>query len=128
MMRSKSFPISWLVGALALSLLILPSLLAALVWTTLNLFVTAFALVITLVVAFLSPRWRWAFAAVSASVIAFPPYPSWIFWSESDGWKLWIGPSIRSLEIGSNLLFLLVALLLFSALFWSVDLQKRGRN
>lgn len=124
-MLNKNALISWVVGGLAVLLLLLPPLLTAIVWTTLNLFITAFALAATVAVAFFAPKAKWIIASISAGIVAFPPYPNWIFWSEAEGWKFWIGPSIRSLEIGANLVFFVVALLPFLALFWAIELGKR---
>jgi len=127
-MLNKSALTSWVVGGLAVLLLLLPPLLTAIVWTTLNLFITAFSLAATVAMALFAPKAKWIFASISAGIVAFPPYPNWIFWSEDEGWKFWIGPSVRSLEIGANLVFFVVAFLPILALFWAIDLGKRRRT
>lgn len=118
-MPSKKTWLKFMVGGVAVLLLLLPSLVTAIVWTTINLYITVLAIAATLLAAHFFPKVRWFFATVTVALIALPPYPNWIFWSDKDGWFLWLGPSLRSLEVGANIIFFMVALLPFVAIFWA---------
>jgi hypothetical protein len=106
---------------------LLPPLLTAIVWTTINLFITALAITVTVAVARYRPKLKWLFAVVSTATIALPPYPNWLFWNETDGWFFWLGPSLRNLEIGANAFFFVFALLPFLALFWAVTMKPKSK-
>ncbi len=121
MMPNRGSALKLLVGGFAILLLLIPSLLTAIVWTTINFYLSALIIGLTIVAAFTLPKSKWLFAAIAAASIALPPYPNWLFWNENDGWYIWVGPSLRNLEIGANIVLFIIALIPFIGLFWAIN-------
>lgn len=106
----------------ATGLLLLPALLVALAWTTINLKVALIAVSVCVLVAIKMPRWRWVSAIVASLLIAVPPYPYWLFSSEDRGWYLHFfhGYNLQNLPIAVFGVVFVLAMLLFAAIFWSI--------
>lgn len=125
MMRNRVSKLRLLVGGFAVLLLLTPSLVTAIVWTTVNFYISALTIGLTIAVALTLPKSKWLFAAIAAASIALPPYPNWLFWNEKDGWYIWVGPSLRNLEIGANIVFFAIALIPFIGLFWAINKEVK---
>lgn len=109
-----------IVATVVVLLLLLPSFITAIVWTTVNLYVAVLAISALAVVAYLLPRFKWLFAAVTAGLIALPPYPNWLFWNESRGWFFTVGPNLQEFSIGFSVLCAVIVLALVRVLFWAI--------
>ena len=113
-------------GGLAAVLLILPSIVTAIVWTTINFYITVFFTASTIAVAYVLPKAKWFFAVITAALVALPPYPNWVYWSSHDGWFFWRGESLRNLNLGANAILFTVAFLLFVVVFWAFGAKASG--
>jgi hypothetical protein len=125
-MHTKNLAIRITVGVVVVLLLLLPPFVTAIVWTKANLYITVIAIAATLAAAFYLPKLKWVFATIAAALIALPPYPNWLFWDESKGWFLTIGPNLRQLSIGLNVIFFVAVIALFFALFWAIGMRNKA--
>jgi hypothetical protein len=107
-------------GCLAAGLLLLPGAMTALVWTDLNLVLAAAAVLIVVVVR-RRPKLCWLATLSSALIIAVPPYPYWVFWSEREGWHLhfFSGFTWQAAPVGTFAVVFLVAVALLRVLLWA---------
>lgn len=112
------------VGAIASLALISPSFLMAIVWTPIDLVIVVFAIIATVLSAIFWRKLKWAFATMSAALIALPPYPNWIYWGDGEGWYLWVGPALRSFDVWENIFLFILALIFFVPLFWAIGTRQ----
>lgn len=107
-------------------LLLVPALLVAIAWTSVNLEVAAFAIVTTVLAAVWLPTRKWIAAFIASLLIAVPPYPYWLFRSESRDWYLHFfhGYHSENLPIVRFMVVFIVSLLLFAVIFWSISDRK----
>jgi hypothetical protein len=113
-------------GLLAVALLLTPSYVMALVYTSLN-FVVAAAAIFLVVLCSRFRRTRWWLAVLGALLISVPPYPFWAFTDNRGGWFLnfFHGFTLQTSPIGTFCIVFVLALALFGALFWA--LPRPGR-
>lgn len=118
-----------LVIVVAAAILLWPSSVMAMVWTGIDFVVALVAILATIAVAVWMPTLKWFSAIVAALLIAVPPYPYWLFSSNSGGWyfHFFHGFNVQTLPIGTFALYFLVALLLFASIFWAVRTFKPVR-
>jgi hypothetical protein len=105
-------------GLLAVSLLLAPAYVMALVYTSLN-FVVAAAAILLVVLCSRFQRTRWWLAVVGALLIAVPPYPFWAFTDNHGVWFLnfFHGFTLHTAPIGTFCIYFVLALALFGVLF-----------
>lgn len=120
-MQNNKLWIRLLIGCLALTIMLIPPFITAMVWTTINLIIAIIAISFTVVSTFIFPRIRWLLALVSAIIIAIPPYPTWIFWSPQTGWRLGLSLSVLSSSIVGSVISLVMELMCFAGLFWAFN-------
>lgn len=112
-----------LVIAVAIVLLLLPGLsMIAVAWADIDLVVALVAILVCILVAIKLPWLRWIGATIASLLIAVPPYPYWLNWSEGRGWYLHFFHDI-DLESQSIVVFTIIflaAMLLFAAIFWAI--------
>jgi hypothetical protein len=117
-----------IIAAVACGLLLLPATITAYVWTPVNLGVSLLAIAACVVIAIFLRRWIWISAAVASFLIAVPPYPYWLFTSETRGWHLHFFEGYRSGNLPAfrfSVVFL-VSMLLFSLIFWAIGKSRRS--
>lgn len=109
-------------AAMAAICLLIPALVVAFAWTVVNLEVSVLAVLGCAAVAVWLPRWKWVSAAIVSVLIAVPPYPYWLFNSESRGWYLHFfhGYNAENLPIARFATVLLGSMLLFAVIFWAI--------
>lgn len=115
-----------IVVVLAVAVLLAPSYVMAVVYTSLN-FVVALAAIV-LVVAFCRFRWvRWWLATLAALLIAVPPYPFWAFTDNQGNWHLsfFSGFTLQSAPIGTFCFVFILALASLAALIWALPRSWR---
>lgn len=127
-MRNKK-PFRILAVIAVASLLLAPALLMTSAWGgSLNLEVSAAAIAISIATAIWLPGVRWLVAVVSALLIAVPPFPYWISWSESRGQYLHFFHGFQldgALAIRFIVVFSL-AMLLFAAMFRAIGRPRES--
>jgi hypothetical protein len=108
-------------GLLAVAVLLAPSYVMALVYTSLN-FVVAVAAILLVVLCSRFRRVRWWLAVLGALLIAVPPYPFWAFTDNQGRWYLhfFSGFTLQSAPIGSFCLVFVLALGSFAVLMWAL--------
>ena len=113
------------VGCLAVAMLLLPGAMTALVWTDLNLMLAAAAILVAAVSRHRT-KLRWLAVTAAALVIAVPPYPYWVFWSDRDGWHLhfFSGFTWQSAPLGTFITVFVVAFALLCTLLWALPSAK----
>lgn len=123
MKPTNSIVVRVLVVVVATGLLLLPALMTASVWTSINLQVSMIAIVVSVLVAFWLSKWKWIGAAVASLLIAIPPYPFWLYSSEDRGWYLHFfhGYNMQNLPLGTFAIVFAIALFLFAAIFWATE-------
>jgi hypothetical protein len=97
-------------------LLLLPSALTAITWSTINLLVATIAVAIS-IAALNNRNITFSLITVFASIaISIPPYPTWIY-SDNDGnWYFNIGTKIENLEVGGFFIHFVICIILFQIL------------
>ena len=71
-----------LAASIAAALLLSPSILTALVWTPVNLFIAFATLLVATAFAIWLPRAKLPIATIGSLLIGVPPYPNWLWYSE----------------------------------------------
>ena len=106
--------------------LLLPSVLVAATYTSVNLKVASTAVSLCVFAAIWRPRLKWPCAAVAAFLIAVPPYPYWLSSGVNRGWYFHplYGFTLQTTPVMQFLGMYVVALALFAAIFWA--LRKRS--
>ncbi|WP_148667782.1 hypothetical protein [Mizugakiibacter sediminis] len=117
------------IGAATLVLLA-PGMVMAAAWTAANLVIALIAIVATIAAATWAPRIRWFSAIMASLLIAIPPYPYWLFSSNSRGWYLHFfdGFNVQNLPILGFALYFAMALFLFGAIFWAVRTPTQNQT
>lgn len=124
-MRSNSqTPV--LVLVLCISALLSPGLLSAVVWTPINLIAALVGVGLSVLASVFVQRWRWAIGILTAASVAVPPYPNWIYWTDSRGWFFWLGPTLEDGGLVARSLLMLPAIGLVYGLFWAIDRLRRS--
>jgi hypothetical protein len=124
-MRARSV-LRTIIAAIAGVLLLLPGVVTAYVWTPVNLAVSLFAVTVCVVVAIFFHRWKWSSATIAALLIAVPPYPYWLFYSESRGWYVHCFEGFRSGNLPAlrfTIVFF-VSMFLFALIFWAIGRRR----
>lgn len=83
------------ISVVILSFLLLPSLLQAMTWTPINLWVALLSILTSVLLVRRSPSWRWPSALVAGLLIAVAPYPNWLWASNDRGWHLQVGYKLK---------------------------------
>lgn len=115
-----------LVVVAAVVLLILPSVMMAGIYTSIDLEAAIFAILITILTAKWLPKLKWPIGAVAAMVIAVPPYPYWVSFDAKGGWyfNAFYGFNLQTVPFFTFAWVFVLALALFAAIFWAI----RGRR
>ncbi|HEU0152746.1 MAG TPA: hypothetical protein VFQ84_05305 [Arenimonas sp.] len=118
-----------LMGLLALTLallvLLLPGILSAFVSTKINLIASISCIFIALISTRLFPRVKWAAAACGSLVVAFPPYPNWLTFTEDS--YLRFDPQLASAVGGANLFIFALSIGAFWLAFYAMNLMRTGK-
>lgn len=130
MKPTKSRPIAIAVVMVAVLLLLWPGMVMAMAWTAINFEVAFVAIGATIAMAIWVPKLRWVGAVIAALLIAVPPYPYWVFSSNARGWYIHFfhGFNMENLPIWTFVIYFLIALLIFKAIFWAVGSLGRKKE
>lgn len=117
------FGLRLLAGVAAGTLLLVPAILTLIAWTSLNLVISVAAVLLTVSLAQWLPRWKWFGGFVTALLVAIPPYPYWVYASETRGWYMhfFSGFDSSTLPLATFGAVFFVALILCGTLFWALD-------
>jgi len=127
-MRAKHRALRVTAIVAAVVLLLLPAFVVGYVWTAINLFVAAAAVLIAFAGAMLVPKAKWAFAAAGSLLIAIPPYPNWLWSNEEHGWHLRLGYKLQHLEWMGFAIHFAISMLLFALIFWAIGQRQPGSS
>ena len=127
--HSKSKRVLAVVTLLASLLIILaPSVLSALVWTSVNLIIILPVVIVALsLFRFRLKAIVWVCNAATAALISFPPYPYWISFDEAGHIKF-AAMDFSLSSSGANFLLLFLSMGALFAAGWALRTLKEGRS
>jgi hypothetical protein len=113
-----------------ISVLLWPSLVMALAYTSVDLNVAAVAVLICMLAATRAPKFKWVCALVASFLIAVPPYPYWLSRDTEHGWYIrpFYGFSLQNTPLLQFLVTYVVALAVFTAMFWAAGRTAKARR
>lgn len=99
-------------------LIILPSAIQAVVWTSVNLILAVSVVAAFIIYSLWVPYWKWIVITLAALIMSIPPYPNWIWASNEKGWHFHVGYKLSHFDeyaVG-YLVFFVVEFFLFLGL------------